>query len=100
MAGVDAPRRRPAVARVHAPLLFSTPPPSHLRRRPVHVVFQQARPFLWRLAHLHLEVEGRRTLGSFLFFAWDVVAGGLRRALGVLPLRPAARSLRAANTPV
>src|SRR6266849_347874 len=33
MAGVDAPRRRPALARIHASVLFSTPSPSHLRRR-------------------------------------------------------------------
>src|SRR6266851_600296 len=58
MAGVDAPRRRPALACIHAPLLFSTPSPSHLRRRPVHVVFQQARSFLWRHAHIRLDVEG------------------------------------------
>src|SRR6266849_1662808 len=33
MAGVDAPRRRPALARIHASVLFSTPSPSKVRWR-------------------------------------------------------------------
>src|SRR5713101_3318245 len=76
MVRVDNPRHLPALARIHAPLLFSTPSSPDLRRWRVHVVFQQARPFLRWHAHIRLDVEGGHQsavavypLGPLLFVA-------------------------------
>src|SRR2546425_11201621 len=96
MAGVDAPRHRAALAGIHAPLLFSAASPSHLRRRRVHVVLQQARPLLRRHTHIRLDVAGGWGGGDSPFPARAPPLLGEPGARGVLA-RPAALPAGAAE---